>query len=320
MPKPVRKPPGAKEGFGVPPIYLKCGAGVLIAAAVIGLSHVLSPNPDEVPSVASTADAKSPAVIELNDTTFESFVNSHPDGVMVDFYSPSCSFCAKLAPEFESAAQQLKQVKGAPPFASVDSVNGPNMMMKYGIERYPTVFWFWKGENMLEFQRAAEKPAAKIVDWAKWTMTPAVQDLDGKDEFMESLPLLRSSVHANHRLIVAFANSGFEGLRDAFEAVAQRYRATTVFLFIKEGSSDGPMLKAFGIEESQDHEYEGPSTAEGIHEWVKSVVETSKAAQMKEQVENKQAKVAELAAELDRKNKAKNEPAQEGTTASEKPA
>jgi len=271
----TRKPPGAKESWALPSWVLKCGAGVLILAVIIGISHLLSPSDTDADGAAVPIPSQTPgkvtAVTALDDDSFDKFLEANPEGALVDFYSTGCKFCTKLAPEFEEAAKKLR-ASGGPPLASIEAQAGPNMMKKYGIERYPTVLWFNKGENVLELPRASEKPAAKIVEWAQWALTPAVQELETRAEFDEAVTALRSSLHAKARLLVAFNREGHEGIRTAFEAAAQRHRSTSVFLFIKESSSDDVMLKAYAPNESDDQQYQGSATKEEVVEWVKAIV------------------------------------------------
>jgi len=279
MPKaPPRKPSGVKESFALPKGALQCGAGALFIASVIGLSHVLSPV-DAQPATPASPAVKH--VKTLDDATLDNFLASHPEGALVDFYSNDCSFCKKLAPEFEAAAKELSS-SGGPPLASVDSESGAKMMQRFGIQRFPTVLWFWRGENVLELPRAAEKPAAKIVEWARWAITPAVQELETQAEFNEALATLRSSLHKSARLMVAFNGeaSGQDAnkhMRAALEAAAQRHRATTVFLYIKEASpGQQPVLRSYGQEESNDEEYTGATDATEVIQWVKGALEKAK--------------------------------------------
>jgi len=278
MPKATpRKPAGTKEGFSLSGGTLKLGIVVLVVALLIGVSHYFSPSGkgSDVPPASVKPYAGSSAVTALDDASFDKFVAAHPDGCMVDFYSKGCKFCTKLAPEFEQAAAELKG-NGGPALASLDSEVGPLMMQKFGIDRYPTVLWFWKGERVLEFPRAPEKPAAKIVEWVQWATGVAVQELETKEEFDAAVVTLRSTLHAKARLFVAFNKAGSEGMRDALEAAAQRHRATTVFLYIKEATAEGPLLKSYAQEESNDEEFQGTTTPQDVIQWVQGVLDKAK--------------------------------------------
>ena len=47
-------------------------------------------------------------VVELTDENFESLVYNSKDYWLVEFFSPGCGYCQKLAPEWAEAATQLK--------------------------------------------------------------------------------------------------------------------------------------------------------------------------------------------------------------------
>lgn len=228
----------------------------------------------------------------------------------MNFHSQSCKFCAQLAPEFEKAAAQLK-ASGGPPLVSLDSTDAPLQMKRFGIDRYPTVYWFWEGENVMEFQRAPEKSADKIASWASWAYnTAAVQEIDLRGDFDEALPMMRNTVHSQHRLIVAFNHSGFEDLRTALEPIAQRNKANTVFLFIKEVTSEGPLLKAYAQDESQDAELATATTAEAVQEWTKGILEEAKIKRLEAQVEDKKSKNEPLEKTLEILQASKNSDAE----------
>jgi len=278
---PARKPAGVKKGFAPSTGTLQCGAGVLIIAIIIGASQYFSPPSEEqaaaakkMPSPKTIAKAVSP----LTDENFAEYVATmHPGGALIDFYSQSCKFCTKLAPEFEKAAYLSTQEEGGPPFASVDQETGRVIMETFGIERFPTVLWFWKGKNVMELPRASEKPAAEILKWAKWAATPAVQELETNEELEGALPTLRTSMHKNARLIVAFnLGEGSESMRGSFEEAAQRHRATTVFLCIKEAVTDKKPIMSYAAEDSKDEFYEGAANVTEVVQWVKTTLESAK--------------------------------------------
>lgn len=55
---------------------------------------------------SKTVDQKD--VVELTDSNFASTVYNSKDYWLVEFYSPGCGYCQKLAPEWAEAATQLK--------------------------------------------------------------------------------------------------------------------------------------------------------------------------------------------------------------------
>jgi thiol-disulfide isomerase/thioredoxin len=311
------KPPGAKGDSGLSSKVFKAGAWVLGIAVVIGISHVLSPSGEAEEASTTT---RAPAVLKLDDSNFESFLAEHPEGALVNFNSQSCHFCAKLAPEFEKAAKQSK-ASGGPPFVSLDSALAPVQMKRFGIDRYPTVYWFWQGNYTLELHRAPEKTAENISHWAKWAYTSAaVQELELRQDMEESLPLMRSTLHSAHKLFVAYNHVGLEGLREALEKVAQRNKANTVFLYIKEVTSEGPLIRAYAKEESDDAELASAASGEELQKWVQNVVDEAKIKRLESQVEEKKARNEPLEKTLEVLQAAKENAAESADVADESAA
>jgi thioredoxin-like negative regulator of GroEL len=268
-----RKPSNAQTSFALSKGQKQFGIFVLILGVIIGLSAVFSPSEE---GAAPAAKAIASAVISLNDETLDKFLAQHPEGVLVDFSSSQCKFCLKLAPEFDKAAKELKA--GGPPLVVIDSESGAQAVQKYGITRFPTVVWMWNGQNVLELARASEKPAQKIVEWARWAAGPAVQELETYEEFAEGMPTLRSTLHSKARLLVAFNRPDSGAFKEAFVAAAQRHRATTIFLYLKDitGAPDGPMIKSYGSSESEDEDYQGSADSEEVLQWVKAILDKAR--------------------------------------------
>lgn len=275
----------------------KGGRQALVIAAILGLSqlagYIRDRNQGSEDSNAATP--KGPAVQVLGETSLNEAVASHPEGIVVNFHSAGCKFCTKLAPHYEAAAKELQ--KDGPLLASLDSEAGAAVLEKFKVDRYPTVLWLWRGERAAELARASEKSAAEIVKWARWLLTPAVQDLEARAEFIEALPDLRGSLHESRHLFVAFNRTDAPGLRDAIENIAQRHRQRNVFLFIGEAASDGALVKAYGPEEAKDLDYDGAADPKEVVAWVSGIVEQAVVAELKSKVEAKKKQLEELQAE-----------------------
>lgn len=106
-------------------------------------------------AVASAADAESD-VTSLTTDTFSDFIKGH-DLVLAEFFAPWCGHCKALAPEYETAATELKEKNIA--LAKVDCTEEAELCKQYGVEGYPTLKIF-RGEENIKPYPGARKSAA----------------------------------------------------------------------------------------------------------------------------------------------------------------
>ena len=100
--------------------------------------------------------------IELDDLSFDKFVQSSTLPVLVDFWAPWCGPCRQMAPQFDAAARQLK---GRALLVKVNSDDSPETSAKFGIRSIPTLVRLQGG---VEQQRqSGALPAAQIVALAR---------------------------------------------------------------------------------------------------------------------------------------------------------
>ncbi|KAK9189998.1 hypothetical protein WN943_018598 [Citrus x changshan-huyou] len=103
-------------------------------------------------NLTPTIDEKEDAV-NLSDKNFSDVLakNQH---VMVAFYAPWCFWSKKLAPEYEAAATELK---GKAVLAKVNAINEIELAKRWGIQGYPTIYFFVNGGLKGEVLAAASK-------------------------------------------------------------------------------------------------------------------------------------------------------------------
>lgn len=107
-------------------------------------------------------------MVVLGAKDFADFVKSNKY-VLAEFYAPWCGHCKSLAPEYAKAATALKD-SGAK-LAKVDATEHSDLAQEYGVEGYPTMFFFVDGEKR---PYNGGRNSDDIVNWVKKRMGPAV--------------------------------------------------------------------------------------------------------------------------------------------------
>lgn len=100
-------------------------------------------NDDDEDSTSSNPDFDERDVVVLKEGNFSEFVEGKRY-VMVEFYAPWCGHCKALAPEYAAAATELK-AEGDVVLAKVDATEESEVAEKYGVQGYPTMFFFIDG-------------------------------------------------------------------------------------------------------------------------------------------------------------------------------
>ncbi|MDB5999403.1 MAG: thiol reductase thioredoxin [Rhizobacter sp.] len=101
-----------------------------------------------------------PAV--LDDRTFDAVAGKTELPVVVDFWASWCGPCLQMAPQFETAAQQLK---GHALFVKIDSDASPQLSARFGIRSIPTLLLLKAGKE--HKRQAGATQAAQIVNWVQ---------------------------------------------------------------------------------------------------------------------------------------------------------
>jgi len=87
------------------------------------------------------------AVTQLHDDNFDAVVMNPAHGVLVEFYAPWCGHCKTLAPKYEQVAGVFAGEKSHVVVAQVDAAEYSEMANRFGVEGFPTLKWFPKGDN-----------------------------------------------------------------------------------------------------------------------------------------------------------------------------
>lgn len=100
-------------------------------------------------------------VMILTDKNFDEEMAKN-ELLLVEFYAPWCGHCKKLAPEYEAAAEVLS--KNDPPIAlaKVDATQEKTLAERFGIQGFPTLFWF---KNGVKSEYTGGRSKDTIVQW-----------------------------------------------------------------------------------------------------------------------------------------------------------
>ncbi|QKX58943.1 uncharacterized protein TRUGW13939_06071 [Talaromyces rugulosus] len=213
-------------------------------------------------AVASAADAES-HVVQLTTDTFSDFIKEH-DLVLAEFFAPWCGHCKALAPEYETAAEELKEKNI--PLVKVDCTEEADLCKEYGVEGYPTLKIF-RGPDSVKPYGGARK-SGPLVSYMTKQSLPAVSDVN--EDNIEEFKSLDKVV------VVGYLASDNKKAKEAFNSLADSERDN--FLF--GASDDAAVAKAEGVEQPsivlyKDFDekkavYKGDLDSESILAWVKT--------------------------------------------------
>lgn len=110
----------------------------------------------------------------MTDENFDKLVLDSDDMWLVEFFAPWCGHCKHLAPEWASAATELK---GKVKLGALDATVHTVKASQYGIRGYPTIKFFGSGKKDSDSAQDYDggRTSQAIVQWAN-------------DKFAENLP------------------------------------------------------------------------------------------------------------------------------------
>ncbi|KAI8063507.1 thioredoxin-like protein [Gongronella butleri] len=155
--------------LNIPILYI-LGAAVRVFASD-GATEGHAATYNDAPASYDDASAPSSPVLTLTNENFEQALAEH-SRLFVKFYTPWCSYCQALAPEFEQAALQLADEPVV--LAEVDCTVDEDLCAENDVQSFPTLFLFNQGIPTL-YDGAREQLA--MVKFIYRQLLPVVSDL-----------------------------------------------------------------------------------------------------------------------------------------------
>jgi len=179
---------------------------------------------------------------------------------MVEFYAPWCGHCKKLAPEWEKAATNLKDIL---PVGRVDCTAHGNLCNKYGVKGYPTIKCFSeKGKNVFDYQQ--EREAAAVVRYALGAIRAVIFDVKNDKNLQTFFDAQPSLPH-----VLLFTSK--DKPTPLYKALAVTYQEKIIFGLVPESAKT--IVANFGVKTfpsllkvspTEHTVLEGANSAEGL--------------------------------------------------------
>ncbi|KAI8597129.1 thioredoxin-like protein [Dissophora ornata] len=167
-------------------------------------------------------------VLELGIKNFSEKVNPEKL-ILVEFFAPWCGHCKALAPEYEIAATQLKEM--GIPIAKVDCTVETELCQEHGVQGYPTLKVFREGEAA---DYTGPRKADGIVSFMKKKSLPA---------FTEVAPENLATFSESDRVVIVGVFPKGSEKRATLERAAKLYSDDYLFGIVEES----PDVKGEGV-------------------------------------------------------------------------
>ncbi|KAL6056824.1 protein disulfide-isomerase precursor [Balamuthia mandrillaris] len=126
------------------------------------------------------ACAQASYVLDLTKDNFQQTLDEN-EFVLVEFFAPWCGHCKALAPEYEAAAQLLKDTPNVK-LAKVDCTVEEDLAREHAIQGFPTVRLYRRGSTADPIEYNAAREANAIVAWLNKKAGPAATSLANEEE------------------------------------------------------------------------------------------------------------------------------------------
>lgn len=127
----------------------------------------------------NSQEQKDDYVNVLTDENFKDFISQN-DYVLVKFYAPWCGHCKSMAPDYKSAAEELKDTPYK--LAKLDATEHKQAAQDAGVSGYPTLIFYIKGQAK---PYTGERTKDGIIEWIN---TKVAKYLDQQANHVEGEP------------------------------------------------------------------------------------------------------------------------------------
>jgi len=203
---------------------------------------------------------KEEGVLVLTDDNFDEELKNH-EFLLVEFYAPWCGHCKKLAPEYAAAAEIL--AKNDPPFsiAKVDATEQKKLAEKFGVQGFPTLFFFKNGEKM---DYTGGRTSDTIVQWVLKKSGPPSKSI--------TCAQLEEQKTAN-KFVIAYYGSEDDALyKDAHVAYANSEDKIAFVHAAEACDGAAPGIVFYRKFEEQVMPYSGKADKDALVEFVKPLM------------------------------------------------
>eukprot|EP00429_Kryptoperidinium_foliaceum_P009519 CAMPEP_0176011390 /NCGR_PEP_ID=MMETSP0120_2-20121206/5260_1 /TAXON_ID=160619 /ORGANISM="Kryptoperidinium foliaceum, Strain CCMP 1326" /LENGTH=229 /DNA_ID=CAMNT_0017344253 /DNA_START=8 /DNA_END=694 /DNA_ORIENTATION=+ len=168
-------------------------------------------------------------VVALDEASLEAALKDTANPIwFLKFYAPWCGHCKKMAPVLDRVAPQLE---GKMAIGKIDCTVEKSLCKKYQVRGYPTLKYSIDG-SMMDYSGGREDDA--LLNFAKKLSGPVLTTVKNYEQAMQF-----AATETNEGVaFVGFDPNGEGKVKETFQNVARRMRATAHFVWIEPGEDE----------------------------------------------------------------------------------
>ncbi|PAA62369.1 hypothetical protein BOX15_Mlig005000g2 [Macrostomum lignano] len=191
-------------------------------------------------------------VLVLNEKNFDAAIGTNKY-LLVEFYAPWCGHCNALAPEYVKVAKELAKKNSAIKLAKVDGTTEPILVVKHGVQGYPTIKFF---KENITIDYNGGRTAGEMLAWLEKKLGPPVTQLD-------SISDAQKFIDSANMSIIGFFKDASSDAAIAYETAAVSRIDVDAIPCGK--ASDAAILANFKFESDSIILFKKPDDAKVVH-------------------------------------------------------